>query len=419
MPRAPDFDVLIAGAGPAGSHTALRLGRRGLRVCLLDARRFPRKKPCGEFLSPACLPLLLELDLLAELERSGAANVSGMNLFATAASARGDYAPLGRFATSHGHGLGIRREVLDTQAVRAAERDPNVTVLLGWQVSEPLLDAGGRAVGLQVTDPDGRRERLFASFLVGADGPRSRVARGLGWVAAGRGRDRFALVARFRGVEPRLEAEVHFVDHDYFAACPVDDGLFTANLVVDGESIPKGPSALEELFHERLAGAPALAERLAHAELAEPLTACGPLRTGPRRCTGPGVALVGDACGFVDPLTGEGLFFAMRGASLIATAIDEALRAPERERAALRRYARERRRELGPRYLLAGLLQRGIRHPTITREVVGLLGRLPGICDLVLGLTGDYVPPRALLSPRLWRSVLRERKRRPSPSPTA
>ena len=124
-----------------------------------------------------------------------------------------------------------------------------------------------------------------------------------------------------------------------------------------------------------------------------------------RRPFGPGVALVGDACGFVDPLTGEGMFFAMRGASLLAPAIDECLRDPRREAQALGRYARARRFEFGPRYAMARLLQRGLRRPGIPERVIGALDRAPGLCDLVLGLTGDYVPPSGLASPGVWRSA--------------
>jgi flavin-dependent dehydrogenase len=406
-----DQDVLVAGAGPAGAHTALRLARQGLRVALIDSRHFPRKKPCGEFLSPACVPLLEELELLSPLYEHGAVRVTGMRLHAGLESARGDYVAFGRHvppSEGSGHGLGIRREVLDHLAVRTAQGHEGIRVLLGWRVLQPLIDRSGRVQGLSLADPSGKRVELRARFVVGADGARSRVASGLGWSGKWEGQERFAIVARFRGVPPRSEAEVHILEGgDYFAACPIDAGLFTANLVVDRQALSKGAAGLTALFRERLARAPALAERLARAELVEALDACGPLRRVTRRCTGPGVALVGDACGFVDPLTGEGLFFAMRGAALLARALERALREPRRERAELRRYEQARRREFSPRYGLAGLLQRGLRRPGVPEVVIGALRRRPGLCDLVLGLTGDYLPPGALLSPVLWRRALR------------
>jgi len=410
MSGAPPYDVLIAGAGPAGAHTALRLARRGWRVALLDAKAFPRKKPCGEFLSPACLPRLDELDLLEPLLASGAKRVRGMHIVASDSRTRGDYLPVGPYASSHGHGLGIRRELLDQQAVEAVERQDRASVLLGWRVSGPVVDGNGRTRGLRVTDPEGRPRELVARFVVGADGLRSRVAQGLGWSARRSGPDRFAIVARFRGVAPTDRAELHVVGRDYFAACPIDQDLFTANLVVDADDVPKGASAVAELFESRLRRAPFLAERLANALPSEPLSTCGPLRSAVRRTTGPGAALVGDACGFVDPMTGEGLYFAMQGAAFLAAAVDSALRDPSGEAAYLRRYVRARRREFAPRHALAKLLQLGLRRPGVPEGVVVTLSRLPALGDLLLGLTGDYLPPRALLSPRVWRDLALRRR---------
>ncbi len=413
MYREREYDVVVAGAGPAGTHTALRLGRLGWRVALIDRCEFPRKKPCGEFLSPACLPLLEEVGLLEDVLASGAARVRGMDIVTSGHRARGDYRSMGTYSPPRAGGIGIRREVLDHQAVEAARTEPNITVLLGWRVSGPVSGPEGRTIGLSVIDPEGKRVLLRSRFVVGADGLHSRVARGLGWTGKYPGPARFAIVARFEGVDRRKEAEVHIVGGNYFAACPIDDGLFTANLVVDGNRLPKGSSELEPFFQHHLQEAPLLAERLAGAHLSDPLLTCGPLRSENRRCTGPGAALVGDACGFVDPLTGEGLYFAMRGASMLASALDRALADPAREPSALRRYDRDRRRDFAPRYALARLLQRGLQRPGVPDRVVGALERIPALCDLLLGLTGDYLPARGLLSPGVWRSAIQHE--RPAP----
>lgn len=399
-------DVIVVGAGPAGAHLSLRLARAGWRVMLLDAQRFPRRKPCGEFLSPACVPMLEELGLLDGLLDAGAVRVAGMRLSTADARAHGRYGKLGPFRPAHGYGLGVRREVLDTQAVEAAANEPGVVVRTGWRVLEVLEDANGRARGLRARDGEGREHELQTRFVVGADGLRSRVAASLGWRAERSEEPRFALVARFEGTRPDDEAEVHLSGRDYFAACPLDGGLFTANLVLDRDDMPARSEGLERAFLARVARTPRLAARLEGARLCEPVTAIGPLSTATTQVTGPGAALVGDACGFVDPLTGEGVYFAMQGARLLAAALDDALSGRVDEPTALRAYERARATEIRPRQTLARWLQVGLRRDGLPERVVGAFARHPGLFRLVLGLTGDYVPPRGVLSPSVWRSVL-------------
>jgi flavin-dependent dehydrogenase len=402
-----DYDVLIAGAGPGGTHTALRLAAEGYRVAIFDKRTFPRTKPCGEFMSPECLPLLDEIGLKDAVLGEGASRVSGMRLHGFGKAARGNYTRIGELRLPSGFGLALRREVLDTLAVSAAKAHAKIDVFEGWSVSGPLFAEDGRVNGLKLRDPDHAPREIHARFVIGADGLRSKVARGMGWTMADPKLDRWAAVARFRGVERQAEAEVHFLDGSYFAAAPIDSGLFTVNLVVSRGALPAGAANLPAFFDEHVQRAPVLAQRLAGATLEGPIEVCGPLASRTRRRTGPGVALVGDACGFVDPLTGEGLFFAMRGAALLAEAVSVALAHPKHERRALRGYERARRREFGPRYAMARLLQRGIRSQRVTETVLSSFSKRPGLTNLIVAWTGDYVKPLDLLRPSVWRGALR------------
>ena len=395
-----DHDVLVVGAGPAGAHLALRLARAGWSVGLLDQRRFPRPKPCGDFLGPDCLPLLEELGLLESLERSGARRIHAMELYGHGRHARGVY---GRAAEPHG--LAIRREVLDEQAVRAAAREPGVALLEGWGASELLCDASGRVLGLAAADPAGERRELRARFTIGADGLHSRVARALGvwerlpWL------DRFALTARVPRGALAQHSEVHFVPGGYLALAPVDAELATLNLVVDRAALPRGRAALTGFFAEQLGRAEQLAGRVAPPSELE-IRACGPLAARTRRQAFDGAALVGDACGYVDPVTGEGTYFAMRGAALLSECLDRALHARATDRAALGPYLAARRREFAHRRALGLLLQRGLRHPRVVAGVLALLAARPRLTDLLVEVTGAGRPPRELLRPALWVDVL-------------
>lgn len=402
-------DVLILGAGPAGSALAQALARAGYSVALADKKRFPRHKPCGEFLSPECRPYLEELGVGDALGKIGVRLVSGMKLFA------GDHVASGRFlrldrAPYNDAGYAIRREALDAELLDAAIRRPEVDWLERHDFQRLLRDEAGVVVGAALRDPDGATRELRARVTIGADGVHSRVAKDLGVQRASRWLDRLALVARFSGVTPRAAAEVHFVRRAYFAATTVDDGTFHLNLLVDRATLRDRDGDVDTFVREHVAQAPELERRLVGAERLGPWRGIGPLAFTTTRQSCDGAALVGDACGYVDPLTGEGIYFALHGARSLAQSIEESFADPARARAAMRGYERRRRREVGPRMLLAAAIQRGLRSEAVVRAAVRRLAAWPRLCDLLVNLTGDAVHPKDLLLPSFWREFGRARR---------
>ncbi len=402
------FDVAILGGGPAGSHMALRLARMGRSVALVEARTFPRAKPCGEFMSPECIGILEEIGLKQAVIEAGACSISRMELHGYGRKARGGYMARDLRPGTYIHGLALRREILDEISLRAAAREPSVELFEGQRAIRILRDATGRVDGVGLATGNGGPDEIRADYTIGADGLRSLVAREMGVYHSVESLEKLAFVYRFSGVEPQGHAEVHFVDRGYLIAAPVDGGLLTLNLIVDKASWNGGRDKLAFL-HSKLLEAPALAAKLETAELSGEVLAIGPLASTTEEQVFDGAALVGDACGFVDPLTGEGLYFAMRGAALLAPALDRALAAGRRDAAALRAYARARRREFGARFLLARGLQRGLRKPGIARSVLSILASRPRLMDLLLTVTGDSVSPLQALKPRVLLPALWQR----------
>jgi 2-polyprenyl-6-methoxyphenol hydroxylase-like FAD-dependent oxidoreductase len=401
-------DALIAGAGPAGAHLALRLARAGFSVLLLDQKRFPREKPCGEFLSPECLPMLEDLGLRTLVERAGARPLLGMDLWGYGRHARGSFVQVGRAGVPYGRGCALRREVLDALTVAAAGRAPEITVLEGHRVVGLLRDRDGAVRGVRARDPGGGLHELTATWTVGADGLHSRVADQVGVLRSVPWLQKFAFVLRYAGEFPQRHAEVHFLPGRYFAAAPVDDRRFTVNFVADRAVLPAGRSRVEAWIAQALDEAPLLRDKLRLATREPGFLAVGPLAGSTTRQIGDGWALVGDACGYVDPVTGEGLFFAMRGAEVLAEALVGALHERRTDARALAGYASARRREFAPRLWFARLLQRGLRSPWVTRKVLDWLGSRAGLADLLVSITGDYVPARELCRPAVWWRALRQ-----------
>jgi flavin-dependent dehydrogenase len=157
---------------------------------------------------------------------------------------------------------------------------------------------------------------------------------------------------------------------------------------------------------------PHLARRFAAAEQATPVVATGPFASHARRAFVPGAALVGDAADFFDPFTGEGIYAALRGGEMLAPWIVEALAAssPARSTTALARYDEERRREFGGKWIVERVIGAVVgAAPLINRAARGLSAR-KDLADLLIGVTGNFVPPREIIrAGYLWRVFGRHR----------
>lgn len=403
------FDVVITGAGPAGSTTAQRLARAGFRVALVDAQRFPRFKPCGEFMSPEVLPLLRDLGVFDDVQRVGAREVRGMLLHAHGQRVHGRFVDVGRALAPFDHGWAVRREVFDEVLLRAALRTGGVEFFEGFRAFELLRGADGTVEGLRAKNAGGEVLELLGSFTIGADGVRSMVASELGVRQPTKWLDKLALTTRYSDVPWGERAEVHFLEHGFFACAPVDGGLVSLNLVLDAAEFARTGLPRDEALEHWLELTPALGQRIRAGRRVDPVRGIGSMAMTTRAQTFDGAALVGDASGYVDPVTGEGIFFALKGAEALATALTRALHARRRDAAALAPYLEVRSREIAPRAALSTLLQRGLKHPSLVRAAFGVLARRPQLVDTLVSITGDYVPLSELRRPSVWWRALTER----------
>jgi flavin-dependent dehydrogenase len=336
-------DVLVVGAGPAGSVAALVLARAGVRVRLVDRASFPRDKLCGDTLNPGSLAILDRLGIAGAI-RSASLPIDGMTVTGPGGVMVSAAYPAGL------HGVALSRRDLDLALVRAAvsagavfEERVNV---VGPRIDRALVG------GVRVSTGAGTRE-LPARVVIGADGRASRLSRALGLAAFARAPRRWAngaYVAGVRGVAAR--GEMHIRPGGYIALAPLPSGLTNVCVVRDEtafrltpEATHRGASGLRAGFRFRAAAGsgrkiadagagfaldPLLADaidaddvlrgRFAGAEQVTPLTTLGPLAVDATASGVPGLLLAGDAAGFVDPMTGDGMRFALRGGELAAEA---------------------------------------------------------------------------------------------------
>jgi geranylgeranyl reductase family protein len=390
------WDAVVVGAGPAGSATALLLARAGARVLLLDRARFPRDKPCSEYLSPETTRVLARLGggVLEAVAAASHARLTGMKVVAPSGAAM-----IGRFGDRFSFAL--PRTSFDTILLRAAEA-AGAELREGVKVEELVYD-GGAVGGVVARTGAGRRESHHARVVVGADGLRSVVARRLGGMRSSLPR-RVAFAAHVADVAGVTDVgEMHIGRPGYVGLGPIGDGVTTVALVLPLRSVRRDP-AVATRFFEELDRFPRLAGRFGPRRLVRGILATGPFAQWSRRPVAPGggALLVGDAADFFDPFTGQGIYSALRGAELAAAAMLDTLATG----ASLRAYARARRHEFTGKWLLERLIALGVGWPALAEGVVGRLARRPDLADLLVRATGNCVPARRVLAPGVLARLL-------------
>src|SRR6266545_944136 len=299
-------DVLIAGGGIAGSSLAVMLGRAGLAVELFERGRFPKEKPCGEGLMPAGVGMLQRHGLA---EAVGGAPFRGVRYYA------GRLVAEGRFPTAAGlpaTGRGQRRYHLDHVLFTAAAATPGVTAYTGAQVTAPICE-GERVVGLVVEG-----QQLRAPLVVVADGLHSRLRRQLGLEGTTPRRKRVGLRMHFRlapgqAQPPWVEVFLGRGHELYVTPLPCGE-LLVAGLAEQGAVVGGAEASMRRWLSEQ----PLLQARLEGAEQITALSGMAPLASQARVGVTRGAVLLGDAAGFLDPITGGGMAQALLTAELLA-----------------------------------------------------------------------------------------------------
>jgi len=400
-----DVDALVVGAGPAGSVAAAQLAAAGLRVALLERAAGPHEKICGEYVGPRAVADLERLGFSGALRGVATRELHGMAMVAPGGTAV--EAPFVTDAGAEARALSVARPLR-----LALQREA--------QQHGARLEGGAAVTGVEF-NVDGvvvrASEEWRARWLIGADGRFSVVARACGLAVAApadaKGRQRGVIHAWLRGVAGvRDMGEMHLLqDGAYLGLDPLADGRLNAGLVVDVATVADAVRAHDgaRRLLEAAARSPALAARFRDAEVAGEVRYLAPMTTAVRAVARGRTLLAGDAAGFVDPLTGEGIALAIATGELAARAVLGALRAGDRPadaRRAAAEYAREHARLVRGKRWFHPLLQALLRRPALADGMAARLSQSPAAARRLLAVISNLRPPSALLHPEFWAPLL-------------
>src|SRR5262245_9517297 len=303
-------DVVIVGAGPAGSLAAAILARAGVSVRVFERARFPRDKLCGDTLNPGALRVLSRhMAIDAILAR-------GLPLDGMVLTGPGGVAVRGCY------GRGVRGRSLTRRELDALLLDP--AIVAGGRVdgavvgTGPIVDETGTVAGVRLKGRAAIHEHR-ARLVIAADGRGSRFARTLRLARQPRRPRRWAIGGYFDGVD-ELSAlgEMHVRPGCYVGIAPVPDGRANAWPVLPEAAARRVWADPAAMLRSAIDADRALAPRFARARLIGPPQILGPMAVDVSAPGVPGLLLAGDAAGFIDPMTGDGLRLALAGAELAA-----------------------------------------------------------------------------------------------------
>jgi menaquinone-9 beta-reductase len=389
-----ETNVVVVGAGPSGATAALHLARQGHKVVVVDRARFPRDKACGEGLMPPGIGVLRRLALYEAVMATGAQSLHGV-AYQHPGGSPAAYAPFPPPPSGGpAAGLGIRRTTFDAVLVDALRREPNVTLREDERVTALLKDRSNAISGVVAGG-----EEISAEVVVGADGLHSAVRAWAGLSIRGPRRGRYGLAGHWRvDVRHREAITVTLCDgHEWYEAPVGPDQLLVS--VLTRRSSPLITARTYEAAARE--GVPALRQ----AELVAGPLGAAQFRQRARAVAEGRVFLVGDATGYDDPTTGEGLAIGMLLAERLAAHVGDLLSGRTSSPEAARRYRVDHAGLVRERRRLTQLALFMARSPKLSRRAITRAAADPTTLSKLLAINCGY-QTFAELSLRDWLALL-------------
>jgi flavin-dependent dehydrogenase len=376
MPSANIFDVAIAGAGPAGSSAAIQLALSGARVLLIEEKKFPRPKLCGEFISPECLAHFRRLGVMDQMSAAGGAAVSETVFYSRHGNS---VAVPSEWFMSGVQALGLSRSEMDHQLLQRA-KSAGVVVLEETHASR-LICEREEVRGIRVKSGDATQD-YEALITIDATGRTRSLARHLDPSRPNQRKHINPLVAfKAHLAGARLAAgacEIYFYKRGYGGLSAVEGGVSNLCFIVAANDVRRYDSNPELVLREVVMKNSRAAYTLAEATTRTPWLSVSLERFG-RRTLAPAMGLltVGDAAAFIDPFTGSGMLMALESGQVAAEAIARNLSQLRRGsgfESLATNYEAEYQRRFASRLRVSGLLRRAAFFPNLAEAAILLSG---------------------------------------------
>lgn len=310
------FDVIIAGAGPAGSSAAIHLARNGQRVLLVEQKKFPRPKLCGEFISPECQRHFQTLGVAEAMADSAPSAITETVFYST----RGHHVTIPSTWFGGTAALGLSRAVMDDVLLRRAQ-ECGATVLEGATINEPIVN-GSDVLGVKLKT-NGSDHEYRAPLTIDATG-RARILTRKLHTAEPRSKAKLiAFKAHLRDTRVAPNAcEIYFYPEGYGGLSTVEGEISNLCFIISAEQVKRNHSNPETVVREMVMKNRRAAYTLERAKTESEWLSASWERFGRQRPNpATGLLTIGDSAAFIDPFTGSGMLMAFESGELAAEVI--------------------------------------------------------------------------------------------------
>ena len=320
MTRGHNYDVAIAGAGPAGTSSAIRLARAGLAVLLLEQKKFPRAKLCGEFISPECVNHFEQLGVAQDIFAASGAPLTETSFY----SRRGKKVTVpSHWFENNRMAIGLSRAEMDHLLLKAAKR-VGVTVFEEAQVNDLILEAH-HVCGVRVRQADGIND-YRAHLTIDATGRARVLARKLDKAPKLQLRAKLvAFKAHLKNVQVEPGAcEIYFYLGGYGGLSNIEGGLSNLCFISAASDVRHCGSDPEQVLKSTVLRNSRAKFTLGQAKFTTPWLSVALESFGRHTLVpAPGLLMIGDAAAFIDPFTGSGMLLALESGAVAAQTISD------------------------------------------------------------------------------------------------
>jgi menaquinone-9 beta-reductase len=413
--------IVILGAGPAGTATALKLSQLNIPCVLIDKATFPRDKICGDGISNQCVHVIQKWLDPSVMERFAAANhlqIDSWGLQVEGTKGNGfeiPYRPYSDKTKEMPSGFVCKRRDFDNFLVEEVRRSPLIEFLENVEITnfEPILFEESKQ-GFLLKDKTNSFQ-IQAQLVIAADGAQSRFARQIGGIELDNKHYMASVKAYYKGVTGFHKdnfLEFYFLKDflpGYFWIFPLPNGEANVGIAIVSEEVSKRKLNLKKCLEEVLETR--FKDRFTDAELVGKIEGFGlPLGSKKRKLSGDNYILTGDAASLIDPLTGEGIANALLSGVVAAEKAAECLQKNDFSAQILRGYDERIYRMRGQEFKVSYWLQRQFRRAWFFNTLVTLISKNQHLARTFAFVFTDINLKQQLRKPSFWWRVLTNKK---------